>query len=89
MSACFCTGKDSSGLCACQRASMNNIQIISIKCKCCDGCGIQKRDGDGLKVYCPACQGSGECPNINRNIKFQGLDPLKPNEPFGPNTLIC
>jgi DnaJ-class molecular chaperone len=29
------------------------------QCKCCGGNGYQTRTTDGIKVVCPACQGTG------------------------------
>lgn len=43
---------------------MMNIAV----CKCCDGSGVQVKL-DGIKIYCPACAGTGESPLINQNIK--------------------
>lgn len=66
----------------------NKLQNI-YKCKCCDGQGTQRRSPDCLKVYCPACNGTGEAPKVNENIKF---DPNKfpYNSPQWPNNdLIC
>lgn len=65
------------------------LQVIpgSEKFKCCDGSGVQRKL-DGIKIYCPACQGSGECPMVNKNIKFPPNDLSKTPAPcqFPPQT---
>jgi len=37
---------------------MEKGKMESVKCRCCDGTGVQVNK-DGLRVICPCCLGSG------------------------------
>lgn len=53
---------------------MEDAPKVDVNCKCCNGSGVQQKL-DGIKVYCPACQGTGESPFVNKNIKLKYVPP--------------
>ena len=56
----------------------NGNSITEKQYPCCNGSGVQQRN-DGIKILCPACNGSGKINDYNYPITHQtilGIHPI-------------